>query len=328
MATGLLQEAAGGREMSGGTDVAFRWDVVAAGDEGPGPRSRHCLVYDAGARATVLFGGIVWIGEGSLRADTWELRGGRWSPVECDEHPPARHRGAMTYDASRGHAVLFGGHSWLNGFFRDTWTYAQGSWRRWRAGWWGRQPSPRCGHCMAYDEEIGAVVLFGGIDPSDRPLGDTWLFDGAAWKPVSGKAPEARRYAAFAYHAGLKGCVLHGGAEDDRGRRTFGDAWLFRAGVWTRMAGGFDTDARDDHGMAYHRAARRLVMLEGVAGARGLLVQGAHGWRTAAVEPLHPRHQCSPLTWDDTLAGLVLHGGEFHHGGPQLDVTQVLRLSG
>ncbi len=79
--------------------------------------------------------------------------------------------------------------------------------------------------------------------------------------------------------------------------------------------------------MAYHRDAHSLVMLEGVAGARGVLALSPSGWRPAVTEPLHPRHRCSPLTWDDGLAGLVLHGGEARHGGPQFDRTLVLGVN-
>jgi hypothetical protein len=43
--------------------------------------------------------------------------------------------------------------------------------------------------------------------------------------------------------------------------------------------------------------------------------------------PLHPRHQCAPLAWDDGLDGLVLHGGETGHAGHQYDSTLVLRLA-
>jgi hypothetical protein len=179
---------------------------------------------------------------------------------------------------------------------------------------------------MAFDEQAGAAVLFGGINSDDRPLGDTWLFDGTSWKKVSGVSPPARRYAALAYDHGLKGCVLHGGAEDDHGHRTFGDAWLFRNGAWTLLEKGFHTAPRDDHGLGYHRAARRLVMLEGVAGARGILLRGEEGWQTVEASPPHPRHQCSPLAWDAALGGLLLHGGEARHGGPQFDTTLLLRM--
>ena len=169
-------------------------------------------------------------------------------------------------------------------------------------------------------------MLFGGVDPNDHSLGDTWLFDGTSWKQVSGQAPPARRHAAFAYDPDLNGCVLHGGSEDDAGNRTFGDTWLFWNKVWKPLGKGFETDRRDDHGLAYHRGARRMVLLEGVAGKRGLLVRDATGWRAVELNPLHPRHQCAPLVWDDALGGLLLHGGEVSHGGKQFDATLLLHM--
>lgn len=307
--------------------ISFDWEVIPCDQGGPGARSRHCLIHDSGRKTNILFGGIVWEGGPSLQSDTWELRDGEWSQVKCRKSPSARHRGAMTYDGVRGNGLLFGGQGSSGALLRDTWLYADGRWQQWRAGWRGRRPAARCGHCLAFDEAAGEVVLFGGIDTKDQPLGDTWLFDGVGWRSVAGSAPPARRYAALAYDPDLKGCVLHGGSEDDRGQRYFGDAWLFREGAWEPLGSRFDTDGRDDHGMAFHQTARRLVMLEGVAGERGALVREADGWQGVEVQPLHPRYQCSPLVWDQELGGLVMHGGESYHAGPQLDCTLVLRLS-
>ncbi len=208
----------------------------------------------------------------------------------------------------------------------DTWTYANRRWRRWKR-WWGRRPEPRCGHAMAFDEEAGQTVLFGGIARGDRTLGDTWVFQGGSWREVVGPGPSRRRYTAFAYDPDLQGCVLHGGSFDDLGRRQYGDAWLFRDETWTPLPPGFATDDRDDHGLAYHYSAGVLVMLDSLHSARGLLVRAPDAWQPAPVAPLHPRHQCSPLAWDDSLGGLVLHGGEARHGGPQFDATLVLRLA-
>jgi hypothetical protein len=287
-------------------------------------RSRHGLVHDRGAKAAVLFGGIIWGPPETLKADTWELHDREWRRIDTPEAPPARHRGAMVYLDSQGQSLLFGGQGDTNDLLADTWTYAGRRWRRVRTG--RMAPPARCGHCMAFDEQAGVAVLFGGIDVGMNSLGDTWLFDGTTWAEVRGRNPPARRYAAVAYDPDLQGCVLHGGSEDEAGRRSFGDTWLFRDRTWEPLGKGFDTDPRDDHGLGYHRAARRLVMLEGVAGARGILVREATGWRAVEANPLHPRHQCSPLAWDADLGGLLLHGGEVHHGGPQFDTTLLLRM--
>jgi hypothetical protein len=229
----------------------------------------------------------------------------------------------MVYLDSTGQTLLFGGQGETNDILGDAWTYSARRWRRVRPR---TAPPPRCGHCMAFDERAGVAVLFGGIDARFNSLGDTWLFDGASWKEVRGAGPPARRYAALAYDPDLQGCLLHGGSEDEAGRRSFGDAWLFRDNAWERTAGSFDTDPRDDHGLAYHRGAGRMAMLEGVAGRRGVLVRDAEGWRAVAANPPHPRHQCSPLAWDADLGGLLLHGGEAHHEGPQFDATLLLRM--
>ena len=50
------------------------------------------------------------------------------------------------------------------------------------------------------------------------------------------------------------------------------------------------------------------------------------GWQAVEAKPLHPRHQCSPLAWNADLGGLLLHGGEAHHEGPQFDATLLLRM--
>jgi hypothetical protein len=311
--------------LSQSGDMQFHWEVIAEGDQGPGPRSRHGLVYDRAAMATVLFGGIIWDAAGSLVNDTWELHGGEWRPVESPRNPLPRHRGAMVYDALLGCSVLFGGQSNDGGMLGDTWFYEDRQWRRWRPRWWSRMPRPRCGHALAFNEAEGLTVLFGGIARGDNTLGDTWVFDGRNWQIAPDPAPPPRRYAALAYDPYLQGCVLHGGSVDDHGHEQFADAWLFRGGGWLRLPHSFDADCRDDHGMAFHYAAQRLVMLEGINGARGLLVREASGWQNANLVEMHPRHQCSPLAWDIGLNGLVMHGGEARHGGPQMDATLALR---
>ncbi len=318
--------------MASTTPPAFLWKAIARGRKGPGPRSRHCLAYNRSAHATILVGGVLGGRDGGLQKDTWELFDGEWSPIDTRKHALGRHRAAMVYDERRGKCVLFGGEGGEGDKFSahgDTWTYAKERWERRLTGS-EPGPRPRCGHAMAYDEEAEVVVLFGGTTGNPlkpQPLGDTWLFDGAAWHPVPGPAPPARRYAAFAYDPGLKGCVLHGGSEDDAGTRGFGDTWLFRDGIWSRLPKAFDTGARDDHGLAYHWAAKRLVMFGGHGSEHQVLTREANGWREIEGLQLPPRHQCSPLCWDEDLEGLVCHGGELHSGGPQFDTTWVLKLS-
>jgi hypothetical protein len=230
----------------------------------------------------------------------------------------------MVYLDSQEQTLLFGGQGVTNALLGDTWTYSSRRWQRVLPGRNG--PTPRCGHCLAYDEQAGIAVLFGGVDTKRNSLGDTWLFDGTSWKEATEMGPPARRYAALTYDPDLKGCVMHSGSEDEAGRRSFGDTWLFQSQTWRHLGQNFGTDPRDDHGFAYHRGAKRLVMLEGITGARGILVRETTAWRAVQARPLHPRHQCSPLARDDALGGLLLHGGEAHSRGPQFDQMLLLRM--
>jgi len=303
---------------------SFTWRTVDTTGSGPGPRSRHGLVYDRHAGAAVLFGGIVWNQGGWVKSDTWELKNGYWSEVEVVKRPPARHRGGMVFDEHHGVTVLFGGQGNTGMMLGATWLYADHQWKKQKSRWWS-SPAPRCGHALAYDAESRCTVLFGGIAFGDRTLGDTWILHGTTWKQLNLPHPPARRYAAFAYDPDAKGCVLHGGSVDDAGKKQFGDAWLFRDRRWLKLPPAFETDVRDDHGFAYHHSARTMVMLDGTRGRRGVLFRASTGWEFADCSPLHPRHQCSPLAWDDSLNGLLLYGGESHHAGPQFHETLMLQ---
>ena len=286
---------------------------------GPGPRSRHCLWYDSELRATVLFGGLVWLSSGgvSFPNGIWMLCDGGWHQMECPVSPSPRHRSAAAFDKSEVRAVLFGGQSPSNQFLSDTWLHKNGIWRRQRF-WFG--PSRRCGHVMAFDEATGQVVLFGGINHVDQPLGDTWVFDGS-WHYNRSTGPSTRRYAAFAYDPELKGCVLHGGAKDDAGKVLYGDSWLFSEGHWKQLPGSLSTSPRDDHALVYHDSAKRLIMAGGLR-ADCLLVRSRDSWEPS--DASLPRFQCAPMTYDDQLGGVLLYGGETGHGGNQFESTRLL----
>jgi len=44
----------------------------------------------------------------------------------------------------------------------------------------------------------GKVVLFGGQDDNENPLGDTWVWDGASWTQLEVAGPSPRWFPAMA----------------------------------------------------------------------------------------------------------------------------------
>ena len=86
-----------------------RLDVPA-----PPARTRHRLAYDARRRVVVLYGGAGDRAPGqtsgfNVLADLWEYDGSAWRPAGGRAGPGGRMVHAMTFDASIGETLLFGG---------------------------------------------------------------------------------------------------------------------------------------------------------------------------------------------------------------------------
>ncbi len=125
------------------------------------PRLGHAMAYDGAREVVVLQGGIH--ANGNLSPSTWEWNGSTWAH-RSGSGPANRAWHAMAYDSNRNVVVLFGG--WNNGTkYRDTW--------EWNGAGWNQtfsappatppaSPNRRWGHAMAYDQNNGVAVLFGG----------------------------------------------------------------------------------------------------------------------------------------------------------------------
>ena len=163
----------GGATESGVVGDTWGWD----GKDWPrlavgGPPARTFPAVAGGWRSRVfLFGGSrVLFGDDTvaenrdatkrLFADTWTWDGARWTEV-AGPQPPARSEAAAAWDPKRKRMVLFGGYTWKAGvreYLQDTWEFNGAAWARFSTG----GPSPRAGAAMAFDAELGQVVLFGG----------------------------------------------------------------------------------------------------------------------------------------------------------------------
>ncbi|MBI5525986.1 MAG: hypothetical protein HY897_06590 [Deltaproteobacteria bacterium] len=110
----------------------------------------------------------------------------RWYSKTVVDTPSARSRHKITYDASQGLAILFGGYNASTGYKGDTWAWNGRIWKQVS----DTGPSARSVHAMAFSSRKGHAILFGGFDGS--PQGDTWEWTGNAWKLVSTAGPSAR----------------------------------------------------------------------------------------------------------------------------------------
>lgn len=198
----------------------------APGAAAPSPRFAHALAYDAARERVVLFGGTTGsVGKAPMLADTWEWDGRRWLRVEVPGPEPrayatmafdpvrnvdARHADlwewdgrrwqlltdpyanpnrnhfTMHYDPAKRRVLAFGG---LNRRHQATDSMLVLHGNRFHP-WEGDRPSPRYNHGLVRLASGRSALLFGGCTrPGDEyvSLGDTWLWDGDAWRRLDGR---------------------------------------------------------------------------------------------------------------------------------------------
>jgi hypothetical protein len=166
----------GGANSAGMLGDTWTWDGVSKTwtEQNPAasPSARSApIAYDATTQTVLLFGG-----NGSTTAeefnDTWIWNGTTWTQQFPATAPPARESASMTYDASIGAAVLFGGYAgtWENSL-NDTWIWNGNTWREIHPA---TAPPNRYNFAMNYDPINRVVIMFGGYS-STVVRGDTWL---------------------------------------------------------------------------------------------------------------------------------------------------------
>ena len=158
----------------------------------PPARSVHAMVYDAGRKRTVVFGGMGARRSGEsppILDDTWEFDGTAWSQRQV-AGPPPRLGAGSAYDSKRGIVLIIGGANHER-VFNDLWSWDGTAWRKLAEG----GPEARVMGYIAYDKNRDRVVLFGGRrhSPDNTDLADTWEWDGAAWRRVGRPAQSARK---------------------------------------------------------------------------------------------------------------------------------------
>lgn len=153
------------------------------------------MTYDPTDGYVVLFGGDN--GTANL-CGTWTFANGQWNDtgLGCVGSPPLRSFAVMTFDASDGYVLLYGGENLSYPYLLDdTWSYVNGAWTTWSFRP-GMDPGPLLGEQMAYDAADGYVLLYGGLNSSNVVSDYTYAWFAGNWTNlttfVSGTPPPAR----------------------------------------------------------------------------------------------------------------------------------------
>ncbi|MGC4119379.1 MAG: kelch repeat-containing protein [Myxococcales bacterium] len=171
--------------------------------------------------------------------------GGAWKSLGPSIAPAARAYAASAYDEARGAILMFGGGAFPAATMEDTWELRDGLWSQHCVRPDCPRPSPRQNAAAAYDAGRDVVVLFGGELTPGNPVGETWEWDGDAWRRACAdpgcSEPPPRASAAMAYDRVRGKVLLFGGStatgESDQLWEYDGKAWRLRCGSGTGCTG-------------------------------------------------------------------------------------------
>jgi len=174
-------------------------------------------------------------------SQTWLWTGDDWQ-LQHPANNPAIVGPGIASDPATKQVILFGGY--LNqAYSNEIWAWNGTNWLPLVPA---RAPSPRTGATMAFDPDIGGVLMFGGSVQTPQALtvyDDTWIWNGHGWQPWSGPAPAGRSDYSMAYDPQEHGVVLYGGAPaptnpdyysrspavtTSSGSWLFSDTWVWR----------------------------------------------------------------------------------------------------
>ena len=237
-----------------------------------------------------------------------------WQAVQAAHVPSARTEAALAYDTKRSVAVLFGGtpHWTLSGVWEsigDTWEWNGQDWAELQPE---HSPSPRFGAGMAFDEQRGVTVLFGGMVQvsayEKNFLGDTWEWDGQDWQEMFPAASPPGRQDQAMFFDPLRGrVVIYGGyyVDPDTGSNVFlDDAWEWNGETW-RQIPFEETRINSGSGIVYDPFRQLPMLMDG----EGLWVWQQSSWTQPNFPATPPARWGTQMVYNSQAEKVILFGG-------------------
>jgi hypothetical protein len=172
-------------------------------------------------------------------------------------------------------------------------------------------PAPRFDASMAYDAATAQLVLFGGLNSLEDPLGDTWAWTGLNWKRQTPAAsPSARSGAAMAYDAASGQLILFGGNTGAESNET----WTWTGTNWLQLHPAASPSPASDVAMAYDPAMGEILMFGGYLGSSNpasnqTLAWNGTTWAKLAPGTVPPARNGAAMAYDAATKQLVMYGG-------------------
>jgi hypothetical protein len=298
---GALAAAPAGAQVS----WTFRGPTV------PIARIEDAMVYDAGNRRMVMFGGYDL--DFNRTNDVWEYDGltRAWANVTAPG-PSARQGAAMAYDPLRDRILLFGGKDDAGTVLGDTWQWNTVA-KTWTQLTLSPSPPARVGSRMVYDVANDRFVLQGGLSSISVLLSDTWRWDpvSGAWSnlmPGAGAGFSPRVYHGLVYNTTNGRVTIFGGLGPSA---YLNDLWELQGNTWVNVTpGGTSPPVRAWSGVTYESANGRLVLYGGWQGSSSYVDTWAWNGSSWAQLPNGPTARDShQMVWDPDRGVSVVFGG-------------------
>jgi len=162
---------------------------------------------------------------------------------------------------------------------------------------------------MAYDVVRREVIAFGGRDAATGlALGDTWLWNGTAWRRASpATSPNPSLASAMAFDAEHAVVVLHDGESDN--------TYTWNGTTWQERELGLGPSPRFGFSFAYDARRRQTVLFGGQDASFGPFYNDTWTWdgatwSLAAPATSPPQRKNGASAFDPVRGVVVLFGGE------------------
>jgi len=287
------------------------------------PAARCCvaMAFDPVSNSTLLFGGTVPGLGYAVVNDTWQLTNGQWTQLSPATSPPARSGAAMVYDAAHNNVVLFGGTTGSSDF-NDTWIWNGSTWTSVIPA--TSPPGRRFdSQGMAYDPNMQAVVMFGGIDYTGIFYNDTWVWNGTTWTQMSpASVPSARRTVLATDPSG--NVMLFGGGGPSG---ALADTWVWDGTNWNQQSPATSPAARDLHNMAFNPNVGAVVLFAGGGGFNDVWSWDGTTWtQVTPAAAAAPQRYAFGMDYDGAANAVFVFGG-YTNTGPAISDTWEFTVS-
>ena len=289
----------------------------------PGLRCCGAMAYDPISMSTLLFGGTQTFDNisYSIMNDTWQLKNGQWTQLSPVTSPPARSGAAMVYDAAHNNIVLFGGTTGSSDL-NDTWIWNGSTWSATTP--LATPPGRRFdSQGMAYDPNMQAVVMFGGIDHTSTIFyNDTWVWNGTTWTQMNPtSSPSARRTVLATDPSG--NVMLFGGGGPSG---ALADTWVWGGTNWNQQSPATSPAARDLHNMAFNPNVGAVVLFAGGGGLNDVWSWDGTTWTQVTPAAAAPQRYAFGMDYDGAANAIFVFGG-FTNNGPAINDTWEFTVS-